>query len=125
MVELKPKPVPVIILTVVLIWGAYRFWYGGRAAESSSKAVMDGHVASLTDGESGSSVKKADDLVTDRSKDSSVAVTKQNVLEFFKVPEKDGLKITWSHRTNSREKLEEVFKGNTSFEMLSVVFFFG
>lgn len=100
MVELKAKPLPIILLGVLLLAAAYRVWdFRGSSINQSNSSN------SSSDGGGGS--ENSANAKTEGPASSS------NLLDFYGEAGMDGLKIAWSHGTNSKEKLETALKDSS------------
>lgn len=97
MVEIKAKPLPLILLGVLLLAAVYRVWH------FSEFKINPNNISNNSSDAGGGNEYSA----TEKTRPSSSS----NLLEYFNQASMDGLKITWSHGTNSKEKLETVLKG--------------
>lgn len=97
MVEFKARPLPLILVGVLLLAAAYRVWYFGAPSINSST------ISNIPSDEGGGNAKSANEKI--------VPSSSSNLLDFFDEAGMDGLKITWSHGANSKGKLETVLKG--------------
>lgn len=48
-----------------------------------------------------------------------VLSSNEKILEYFKIDDLDASKVTWAHRVNSREKLEQAFNGKIDYAFFS------